>query len=89
MKSTTVMTMGILYVPPKPLRLNQSKKVIFMNDIEKANMLEIIKLCNRKIKDQKDHESTSGYGEDYNDGRIVGGAALARRILNILKYIEL
>jgi hypothetical protein len=60
-----------------------------MNEIEKANILEIIKLCNRKIKDQKDHESTSGYGEDYNDGRIVGGAALARRILTILKYFEL
>jgi hypothetical protein len=60
-----------------------------MNEIEKANILEIIKLCNRKIKDQKDHESTIGYGEDYNDGRIVGGAVLARRILTILKYIEL
>ena len=60
-----------------------------MNEIEKANILEIIKLCNRKIQDQNNHESTSGYGEDYNDGRIVGGAALARKILNILKYIEL
>ena len=60
-----------------------------MNEIEKANILEIIKLCNRKIKDQKDHESSAGYGEDYNDGRIVGGAALARRILTILKYIPL
>ena len=48
-----------------------------------------MKLCNRKIQDQKDHESTTGYGEDYNDGRIVGGAALARRILTILKHIEL
>lgn len=26
------MTMGILYVPPKPLRLNQSKKVIYMTN---------------------------------------------------------
>ena len=60
-----------------------------MNEIEKANILEIIKLCNRKIKEQKDHESTSGYREDYNDGRIVGGAALARRILTILKYVQL
>ena len=60
-----------------------------MNEIEKANILEIMKLCNRKIQDQKDHESTAGYGEDYNDGRIVGGAALARRILTILKYIPL
>jgi hypothetical protein len=60
-----------------------------MNEIEKANILEIMKLCNKKIKDQKDHEATAGYGEDYNDGRIVGGASLARRILNILKHIEL
>jgi hypothetical protein len=60
-----------------------------VTEIEKANILEIMKLCNRKIQDQKKHESTAGYGEDYNDGRIVGGAALARKILNILKYIEL
>jgi len=60
-----------------------------MNEIEKANILTVIKLCNQKIKDQKDHESTSGYGEDYNDGRIVGGAALARRILTILKVFQL
>lgn len=60
-----------------------------MNEIEKANILEIIKLCNKKINAQKDHESTSGYGEDYNDGRIVGGAALARRILTILKQFQL
>ena len=60
-----------------------------MNEIEKANILEIMKLCNRKIQDQKDHESTTGYGEDYNDGRIVGGAALARRILKILKTLSL
>jgi hypothetical protein len=30
---------------------------------------------------------SAGYGEDYTDGRIVGGAALARRILEILKSI--
>ena len=60
-----------------------------MNEIEKANILEIMKLCNRKIQDQKDHESTSGYGEDYTDGRIVGSAALARRILAILQSVQI
>lgn len=59
-----------------------------MNDIEKNNILEIIKLCNQKIKTQKDHECNAGYGEDYTDGRIVGGAALARRILEILKDFQ-
>jgi hypothetical protein len=59
-----------------------------MNEIEKANILEVIKLCNQKIQDQKNHESTSGYGEDYNDGRIVGGAVVARKILAILQNVE-
>ena len=59
-----------------------------MNDIEKNNILEIIKLCNQKIKTQKDHECNAGCGEDYTDGRIVGGAALARRILEILKDFQ-
>jgi len=45
-------------------------------------------LCNQKIQDQKNHESTSGYGEDYNDGRIVGGAVVARKILAILQNVE-
>ncbi len=52
-------------------------------------MLEVIKLCNQKIEDQKNHESTAGYGEDYTDGRIVGGAALARQILQLLKDFHL
>lgn len=52
-----------------------------MNEDERA---KIIRLCQEKIKDQKTHETTVGYGEDYTDGRIVGQAALARRILLIL-----
>jgi hypothetical protein len=52
-------------------------------------IIQVIKLCNQKIQDQKDHESKTGYGEDYTDGRIVGAAALARRILDILKEIPL
>jgi hypothetical protein len=60
-----------------------------MNQTQKDKILEVIKLCNQKIKKQKDHESSAGYGEDYTDGRIVGGASLARRILDILKGFEL
>ena len=52
-----------------------------MNEDEKT---KLIRLCQEKIEDQKTHESTVGYGEDYTDGRIVGQAALARRILLIL-----
>jgi len=60
-----------------------------MNQKQKDRILEIIKLCNEKVQDQKDHESSAGYGEDYTDGRIVGGAALARRILEVLKEFQL
>ena len=52
-----------------------------MNEDERA---KLISLCQEKIEDQKIHEATVGYGEDYTDGRIVGQAALARRILLIL-----
>jgi hypothetical protein len=60
-----------------------------MNKNQKDKILEVIKLCNEKVQDQKDHESSAGYGEDYTDGRIVGGAALARRILEILKGFQI
>ena len=50
-----------------------------------AKIAQIIKLCEEKIGDQFKHESTAGYGDDYNDGRIVGQAALSRRILQIIK----
>jgi hypothetical protein len=52
-----------------------------MNEDEKT---KLIRLCQEKIEDQKKHEATVGYSEDYTDGRIVGQAALARRILLIL-----
>jgi hypothetical protein len=39
----------------------------------------------REVEDQRKHESGAGYGEDYSDGRVVGGAALARNILQLLK----
>ena len=46
---------------------------------------KIVESCNDKIRDQRDHENTAGYGNDYDDGRIVGQAALARKILSIIK----
>ncbi len=33
-----------------------------MNQTQKDKILEIIKLCNEKVQDQKDHESSAGYG---------------------------
>ena len=53
--------------------------------ITEDQIAKIVKLCSEKIDDQHKHESTAGYGEDYTDGRIVGQAALARRILLIIR----
>lgn len=59
-----------------------------IDEKSKELILEVMRLCSEKIQDQKQHESSVGYGEDYTDGRIVGGAALARRILDILKEFQ-
>lgn len=57
------------------------------NEILQNKIAEIVRLCNQKIRDQHKHESTTGYYNDYDDGRIVGQAALSRRILHIInKY---
>jgi hypothetical protein len=53
--------------------------------ILQKQIAKIVKLCNEKIDDQKQHEASAGYGEDYTDGRIVGAAALARRIMLVIK----
>lgn len=59
-----------------------------MNEFEKEKIKEVIRLCVEKIQEQKKHEATAGYGEDYTDGRIVGGAALARKIMEALKELK-
>jgi hypothetical protein len=46
----------------------------------------IEKLCLDTIQKQKDRETKLGYGlDDYTEGRIVGAAALARKILAIIR----
>jgi hypothetical protein len=57
-------------------------------EILESKIEDIVRLCNDKIKKQFKHESTSGYYNDYDDGRIVGQAALARRILNIINKLN-
>lgn len=56
-----------------------------MEKIRREKIAEIVALCGEKVEDQRRREAGPGYGEDYGDGRIVGAAALARRILEILK----
>ena len=46
-----------------------------MNDklvLDNEKIARIIRLCESKIEDQHTLESTAGYADDYNDGRIVG-----------------
>ena len=57
-------------------------------EILESKIEDIVRLYNDKIKQQFKHESTSGYYNDYDDGRIVGQAALARRILNIINKLN-
>lgn len=56
-----------------------------MEETRRKKIAEIVALCGEKVEDQRRREAGTGYVEDYSDGRIVGAAALARRILEILK----
>jgi hypothetical protein len=47
---------------------------------------KIAKLCQESIDQQKKRECKLGYGlDDYTEGRIVGAANLARKILKEIK----
>ncbi|MFM1904858.1 MAG: hypothetical protein RLZZ440_2758 [Planctomycetota bacterium] len=52
---------------------------------EQARLDEIARFCQQAIQEQRDRERGPGYGlDDYTEGRIVGGANLARKILRAL-----
>ena len=43
-------------------------------------------MCLQAIDKQKERESRVGYGlDDYTEGRIVGAAVLARKILKVIR----
>ena len=52
----------------------------------KVNKVETItQMCRAAISQQVERGTISGFGlDDYTDGRIVGGASLARKILQII-----
>jgi hypothetical protein len=55
---------------------------------EKKSFL-VASLCNEAVAHQRQRERGEGYGlDDYTDGRIVGAANLARKILRILNSEE-
>lgn len=61
-----------------------------LSESEKKNdvLCQITKLCNEKIKMQKERENGCGYGnDDYSDGRTVGAASLARNIMRKIRNL--
>ena len=55
-----------------------------MNKPDKLS--EIIKLCEAAISKQTLKNKKGGFGyDDYSDGRIIGGASLARNIIKLIK----
>lgn len=56
-----------------------------IREVPNDKIEQIVKLCYQKIQDQKDREKGLSYGiDDYNEGRIIGSASLARNILSLL-----
>ena len=55
--------------------------------MKKENKIEeIIKLCEAAINKQTLKNKKGGFGyDDYSDGRIIGGASLARNIIKLIK----
>ena len=46
-------------------------------------------MCRTTISKQTDKNKKCGFGiDDYTDGRIIGGASLARNILKLLSSLE-
>jgi len=49
---------------------------------DSEKLIQIAALCREAIQAQRDREHRLGYGlDDYSEGRIVGAANLARKVL--------
>jgi hypothetical protein len=52
---------------------------------EQARLFQIAALCQEAVQEQRKRECRLGYGlDDYTEGRIVGAANLARKILRAI-----
>jgi len=53
--------------------------------IDHTTMSQMTALCQEAIRHQREREQRLGYGlDDYTEGRIVGAANLARKLLRVL-----
>lgn len=58
-----------------------------MNSVssDQAKMFQIVALCQEAIQAQHRRAASPGYGlDDYTEGRIVGAANLARKLLRVV-----
>lgn len=52
---------------------------------DQAKLIQIAAACQEAIQAQRQRETRQGYGlDDYTEGRIVGAANLARKIMRIV-----
>lgn len=57
---------------------------------DSEKLIRIAALCREAIQAQRDREFGQGYGlDDYSEGRIVGAANLARKVLRAVTGNEL
>lgn len=57
---------------------------------DSEKLIRIAALCREAIQAQRDRECGQGYGlDDYSEGRIVGAANLARKVLRAVTGNEL
>lgn len=52
---------------------------------DQTTLARITALCHEAVQHQREREQRLGYGlDDYTEGRIVGAANLARKLLRVL-----
>jgi hypothetical protein len=52
---------------------------------DQTTLARIAALCHEAVQHQREREQRLGYGlDDYTEGRIVGAANLARKLLRVL-----
>lgn len=57
---------------------------------DQEKLIQIAAACQEAILAQRERESRQGYGlDDYTEGRIVGAASLARKLMRVLSGEQL
>ncbi|NBW95779.1 MAG: hypothetical protein EBR28_03370 [Planctomycetia bacterium] len=58
---------------------------MYRPNTDQEKLFQVAAACQEAILAQKQREARQGYGlDDYTEGRIVGAASLARRIMRVL-----